>query len=44
MDLNMVFSYNYGKQKKRWQKANAPLSRAISMAMQAHWGNTDSIA
>ncbi len=29
----MVFSYDYGKQKKGRQKTNAPPSGAISMAM-----------
>jgi hypothetical protein len=33
MDHNMVFSYDYGKQKKGRQKTNAPPSGAISMAM-----------
>jgi hypothetical protein len=40
----MVFSYDYGKQKKGRQKTNAPPSQAIFMAMQARWSNTDGIA
>jgi hypothetical protein len=43
MDHNMVFSYNYGKQKKGRQKTNAPLLRAILMAMQARCSGTDRI-
>jgi hypothetical protein len=41
---NMVFSYNYDKQKKGRQKTNAPLSQAILMVMQACWSNADGIA
>ncbi len=44
MDHNIVFSYNYVKQKRRWQKTNAPPLRAILMVMQARWSNTDSIS
>jgi hypothetical protein len=40
----MVFSYDYVKQKGGQHKTNAPLLRAILMAMQAHWSNTDGIA
>jgi hypothetical protein len=40
----MVLSNNYGKQKKGWQKMNAPPLQAILMAMQACWSNTDGIA
>jgi hypothetical protein len=40
----MVFSYDYGKQKKGQKKTNAPLSQAISMTMQVRWSNTDGIA
>ncbi len=44
MNHNMIFSYNYGKQKKGRQKTNAPPTRAILMAMQASWSNSDGIA
>jgi hypothetical protein len=40
----MVFSYNYVKQKRQREKTNAPSLQAISMAMQARWSDTDSIA
>ncbi len=40
----MVFSYNYGKQKKGQQKINGPPLQAILMAMQVRWSNTDIIA
>jgi hypothetical protein len=40
----MVFSYDYGKQKKGQQKINAPPLQAILMAMRVRWSNTDSIA
>jgi hypothetical protein len=44
MDHNMVFSYNYGKQKKEWQKTNAPTILAILMATAVHRSKTDGIA
>jgi hypothetical protein len=44
MDHNIVFSYDYVKQKGWLQKTNAPPLRAVLMAMQAHWSNTDGIA
>jgi hypothetical protein len=44
MDHNMVFSYNYGKQKKGRQTTNAPPLLAILMAMAVHRSDTDSIA
>jgi hypothetical protein len=44
MDNNMVFSYDYGKQKKRQQKTNAPPSLAILMAMAVRQSNSDGIA
>ncbi len=39
----MVFSYNYGKQKKGRQKTNAPPLFDISMATAVHRSNTDGI-
>jgi hypothetical protein len=44
MDHNMVFSYDYGKQKKGWQKTNAPPSLVILMATVVRRSNTDGIA
>jgi hypothetical protein len=44
MDHNMVFSYDKGKQKKGWQKTNAPSLLAILMAMAVRRIDTDSIA
>jgi hypothetical protein len=40
----MVLGYNYSKQKKRWQRTNAPHLPAILMATVVHRGNTDGIA
>ncbi len=34
MDHNMVLSYDYAKQKRRWQQTNAPPLQTILMAMQ----------
>jgi hypothetical protein len=44
IDHNMVFSYDYGKQKKGRQKTNAPPLQAILMAMQVRWRITEGIA
>jgi hypothetical protein len=44
IDHNMVFTYNYGKQKKGGININAPPLQAISMAMRVRWSNTDGIA
>jgi hypothetical protein len=40
----MFFSYDYGKQKKRWQKMNAPPLLAILMVTAVCRSNTDGIA
>ncbi len=40
----MVFSYDYGKQKKGRQITNGPPLLAILMAMAVHQSNTDGIA
>jgi hypothetical protein len=44
MDHNMVFSYDYAKQKRWQQKTNALSSRAMFMAMGIGWSNTNGIA
>jgi hypothetical protein len=43
MDHNMVFSYNYGKQKKAWQTTNASPLLAILMTMAVRQSNTEGI-
>jgi hypothetical protein len=44
IDHNMVFSYNYGKQKMGRQKDNLPPLLAILMVVAVRRSNTDGIA
>ncbi len=39
----MVLSYNYSKQKRRWQQTNAPHPPAVLMATAVRRSNTDNI-
>jgi hypothetical protein len=44
IDHNMVLGYNYSKQKRWWQRTNAPHPPAILMATAVRRSNTDGIA
>ncbi len=40
----MVFGYNYSKQKRQWQRTNAPHPPVVLMATAVRGSNTDGIA
>jgi hypothetical protein len=44
IDHNMVLGYNYSKQKRWWQRTNAPHPLAVLMATAVRRSNTDGIA
>ncbi len=44
MGHNIVLSYNYSNQNKRWRRTDAPPLRAISMGMAVCWCNTERIS
>ncbi len=44
MDHNMVLSYDYAKQNRRWRRSNAPPLQTMLMAMVRRWSDTCGIA